>query len=529
MSQHTLSVGRLALASAACMAFTLSAGGQSTRAPAPITFEVLLPTGASLWVDSYQTTSTGERRRYQTPPLAPGKEYRYTLKATHGGKELVRPITIRHGAVVVFDLRTGYVAKGGKPAGGKPAGGKPAGAGVATLKTPKATLARRPAGAMDWQLPAEGAALQPGDLCIGLPNAALDSSNGAVRLHLRANFDEASPLPSIESAVVLRKPEGFDLQFTLDRGRIVLVNQRKDGPSKVRVHFADRYWDLTLRDPDSIVGMELASAFLPGQQFNPDPKAKEDPVAMATLLVLRGHVDRECPICKHGLCAPPGPAMIQWDSVGGQDEKPTDLETIPKWAQPKELDAVRSARIAAFHEKLQSKPLREVLQEGLDSDNPAMRRGAVYVAAALDQLDLLAEALNSAKHPDLWEHAVLAGRHWISRAPGYDRKLYDLIVKRGKLNKAEAATVVQLLHTFSDEELQQPETYELLIEQLRNQKYPIRALANWHLQRLVPEGRKIAYDPAGSPESRAKGYKAWKALIPSGKLPPGPAPEKPRG
>jgi len=80
--------------------------------------------------------------------------------------------------------------------------------------------------------------------------------------------------------------------------------------------------------------------------------------------------------------------------------------------------------------------------------------------------------------------------------------------------------VLQLLHSFGEEQLSQPEIYELLIEYLGHEKLAIRGLANWHLVRLVPEGKKIGYDPHATPEERARAQAEWRKLIPPGSLPP---------
>jgi uncharacterized protein (TIGR03000 family) len=80
----------------------------------PISFEVRLPSGATLYIDDYKTTSTGEVRRFETPPLATGKTYSYTLKCIHEGKEVVKKIQVSHEGPASFDLRE-VVAKAGTP------------------------------------------------------------------------------------------------------------------------------------------------------------------------------------------------------------------------------------------------------------------------------------------------------------------------------------------------------------------------------------------------------------------------------
>ena len=58
--------------------------------------------------------------------------------------------------------------------------------------------------------------------------------------------------------------------------------------------------------------------------------------------------------------------------------------------------------------------------------------------------------------------------------------------------------ILQLLFGFSPEDLTQPETYEVLIDYLAHEKPAIRNLAAWHLVRLVPQGKSIAFKPNGT-------------------------------
>ena len=50
-------------------------------------------------------------------------------------------------------------------------------------------------------------------------------------------------------------------------------------------------------------------------------------------------------------------------------------------------------------------------------------------------------------------------------------------------------------------------------------------LAYWHLVRLAPAGKDIPYNPTGGKDELQKAAKAWRALIPRGKLPPKPKDE----
>jgi hypothetical protein len=80
---------------------------------------------------------------------------------------------------------------------------------------------------------------------------------------------------------------------------------------------------------------------------------------------------------------------------------------------------------------------------------------------------------------------------------------------------------LQLLHSFGESDLALPETYQTLIDYLNHDVLAIRGLAHWHLYRLVPEGRKIDYDPLAPKNVRAAAIKKWKEVLPPGHLPQG--------
>jgi uncharacterized protein (TIGR03000 family) len=71
----------------------------------PAVFEVLLPADATLEVDGHPTQSTGERRRFQSPPVETGSTYAYPIKATWRGHTLTRTIRLRAERVTTVDLR----------------------------------------------------------------------------------------------------------------------------------------------------------------------------------------------------------------------------------------------------------------------------------------------------------------------------------------------------------------------------------------------------------------------------------------
>jgi uncharacterized protein (TIGR03000 family) len=80
--------------------------GANVSAPAQLS--VRLPAMAELQIDGQKTRSTGPMRRYTSPPLEPGQQYTYELRAKwmQNGREMTRTRTVevRPGQVVNVDL-----------------------------------------------------------------------------------------------------------------------------------------------------------------------------------------------------------------------------------------------------------------------------------------------------------------------------------------------------------------------------------------------------------------------------------------
>lgn len=396
---------------------------------------------------------------------------------------------------------------------------------VGKLTTSSATLVARPAPDKPWQVLKQGDEVFTADTLVGV-DASVELKKGTVRLSLLSDLDDDSPFPIHETGVILHANPDVDLDVTLERGRVDVTNVKDKGPARVRVRFHNQDWDLTLAEPGTRVALELFGRWPRGSRFRKDAKATDGPTLDLVMLTLKGQVDRKCPTCLLALKAPPGPAYLHWDSVKGMDPSPKHLDKLPAWAaqgtsataQAKE----RKAAVERLRKALTEKPAGDVLDAFVKSKDAADRRLAVFAMAALDDLERLAPAMLQAKHADVWENGVLAFRHWLGRGPGQDRKLYDFFLGKRDMTANQAQATIQLLHGFSDEDLAHPEAYELLIEYLRHDRQGIRQLAIWHLQRLVPAGKDIAYNPIGSKEEIQRGYKAWKELVPDGQMPPKP-------
>src|SRR5262249_29747652 len=131
--------------------------------------------------------------------------------------------------------------------------------------------------------------------------------------------------------------------------------------------------------------------------------------------------------------------------------------------------------------------------------------------------------------------AIFTLRRWISRGVEQGKKLYDPAAKTGflidkKFKGSEAQIIYDLLHDFTDTQRRQPETFQLLVRYMQEEKITIRELAYWHLVRRAPPMReRPPSNPAWGPSEREASCNEWKKLIADGKLPPPDLPAGPPG
>jgi uncharacterized protein (TIGR03000 family) len=492
--------------------------GQVERAKAEIT--VLVPADAEVFFDGDPTIQKGTERRFVTPPLEVGKKYHYDVLARwkKDGKavEQTRKVEVSGGGSVRVDFfapaPTATTAPEKRVA-------------VAKCVTEGGLLVRREGPEKPWRLVEDKEELFSGDLLVGGVGAALDSRNGAVRLVFQSDLDNSSPFPIVETAVILHADTDVDLDITLDRGRVDLRNQKSQGPARVRVRLQGKTGELVLTEPGARVAVEVYGRWPRGVRFTKDPKSNARPALACIALALKGETEVKTQLAHFLLKAPPGPALLITEGMEGDAAERQYLDQLPAWATAG-ADSERAKKIKAnlvkFRELVRKQPIGEVLDQMVNSEDESVRRNAVNLMGALDELPRLGQALANAKHPDVWEHGVLALRHWIGRGPGQDLKLYNRMIDTGKYTRAQAATVLNLLHSFGEDDLAHPETYEALIRYMEDDNLAIRGLAYWHLSRLAPAGKKFGFNPLAPKDERERAVKQWRELIPEGKMPPKP-------
>lgn len=370
----------------------------------------------------------------------------------------------------------------------------------------------------EWKAIKAGAAVPADVPLVSLFDSTLESANGNVALRMLADPAQRGPLPILESAVTVHADASHDLALTPLRGLIVLTNTKKEGPATVRFTSRGYTVDLTLKEPGTRLALEIYSRHAPGTPQLDDPK-QDDPVMHLFCIALAGESfvkGKEHGVTLH---APPGPAVLIWDSVLREPEVQRLEQLPPEITTMKEQDRKLLDEACAWARTIDPAAPGAAFKAGLASPDSVVRKAAVTAMGALDDVRGLFQVLATSPHADARDQAVLALRHWLGREPGQTRVL-DARFRKAGLSEVQSQNVMHLLYGFTPDQRRDPATYDLLIDDLKSERPALRALAYWHLVRLVPAGKTIAYDPQAPAAERDRAYEEWRKLVPAGKLPP---------
>jgi hypothetical protein len=415
---------------------------------------------------------------------------------------------------------------------------------------PSILLQRDAEGSQGWKrLPSAGATLYSSDHLVSLPGyASRVTTDSNVRLVLQGLMREFSRDPHmdplLESAVVLHKNSQVDADLTLDRGRVYLTNVKDSGPAQVRLRFgpdAAEVWDVTLREPGTEIGVDIARAYTQGINYLDG----EEPLTEFHFMLLRGKAALKV---DYDTFALDEPSALMWDNHRGRQGPRPFPADAPIWRKPppergenlgidqKVVDEMGVALKELAMRLVGNKAPALVLEEMLHGQGtqPAGRRLAIYCMGSLDEdgarqlLDVLGD--DDQGHAAERQAAIYTLRRWISRGPSQGKLLYDPKTQTGllragqKYRSGEAKTLFVLLHRFSPEAEQSRETYELLAQELLSDKVAIAELAYWHLWHLT-RGKGVSLPPfnAAAPLDERKPVAAEvNKLIADNKLPPRP-------
>jgi hypothetical protein len=386
------------------------------------------------------------------------------------------------------------------------------------------------------------------DLLLSLPGyrSEVRSDSGVDLIlwgHLPEFSDTKQIFPLFDSAATLHVPDkGIDLDFTLDRGAVLIANHKDKDAAIVRLRFQDEVWDLSLTEPGAEIAVSLWSRFVTPYDSG------DAPGCTVNLFVRRGKAAARVRLEEYpDLDSTPVPKVISWDNKIGRVQGPIPAQDpwlqdlLAVWGDPRSpanpekvpsSDNARAARrvLTDLSTRLADmKPMEVALLELFQADSKAedsLRFSAVYALGAIDDASALVDILGDGKlNPYCRFAAIDSLRQFIGRHEDQERKLYDPQTKSGvlidkKFRTADAREILELLHTPSEAQRGSPDFWMALAQLLVHDKQAIRELALWHLVRLLPEGRKIGYNPTAPPEVLQATAQQWKELVESKSMPP---------
>jgi len=414
-----------------------------------------------------------------------------------------------------------------KPASAPPAEPKPIGSYIAPQKGPPSILLQRQHETEPWARLRDNDRTYTENYLVSLPGyRSKIYLNSGVHLTLWGSLPEFSKFPPVYDTVVVlhEAAPGIDLDFTLERGRVLLANYKQPmGEAHIRVHFRHQTWDLTIPDNKSEVVLELWGLYPRDVPFSKDPGGK-GPLAALGLFV-KGQALLKIGSQEYRLG---DLSQFVWSNANPNPMGPQTLPKLPDWwtdkvAHTRDADDMMLGLIDLSQSLTKNTSVVDaVLTETKEAKDIGNRKLGVWFLAAMDAIPDVVAALEDRQYPEVRGTAAYVLRNWISHSADHDMELYRTLQDKKGFSKEKAEIVMRLLHDLSDAEVADPKTYETLIGYLDHDNLAIRELALWHLVRLVPPDliKTIMYDPTSDKEKRKAGIDQWKKLLADGKLPP---------
>ncbi len=408
----------------------------------------------------------------------------------------------------------------------------------------------------------KNAAVSSGRMLLSLPGSkSVVTLDTGVELTLWGNLFELTLDPILgESRATLHANDTLDADLTLDRGRIILRNDKKDGKdATARVRFfnptlsEENYFDIILTT-GSAVAVERGAEMDRDEPFFEDPKnaLRQGPIATMRIYQFAGTSTVLWAKLQYGLDETQQPAL-QWNSRELLPSTPKKL-VLPPWlkgvpalkkddplardraivirahddiAKRLEKDKQIDVVLAEVVQDLQDATQKELTaKKGLSPEVYLPWRNVFRCYAAIDDVRSLFETFSQDNTPMFVRgFCMMTLQQWLPQGRDNDFVLLDA-VRKSNIKKTPSIKIMELFHLVSAESAAKPATYQNLIEGLNNDLLPIRTLSHWHLMNLAPAGRGIPYDPAMPRQQREVAVRQWLMLIPPGQLPPRDAPTK---
>lgn len=334
----------------------------------------------------------------------------------------------------------------------------------------------------------------------------LDNKSGLVVLW--GNLPEFSPPPTVlECVAMLESPSAnLDLDLTLERGRVVISNQKAEGAFKARLQFLRERWEVILEKPGQEVALELWEAANPaGKLVN----------------VLGMFVKGAVQVRQEGKT--PQRFNDRSEVVWIEGEPAMGVQNVgqipPWWAKPLDLKQPEIERTAvlldAWAETLRGTrddvldAIRTQIQQSALADQ---RRLGMLFMAALDEGGPVVDCLFR-DNPRTRADAINALQLWLPRRANHEQLVRQRL-RQIPVAPAKIDLILRLLKLEAPSDRLTPGTRAELFGCLGHDDPLVRQLAFMRLARHQPQAAaESGYDPDGEPMQRQQAIAKWQARI----------------
>ena len=380
---------------------------------------------------------------------------------------------------------------------------------AATCTSVRGTLLSR-AGDGDWEAVNPKSPVKAGAVLVSLFETHLLSANKSVAIELFGDVGTHGDMPVMEAAARIESNPSVDVDLALLRGSVTFTSKKP--AARIALHVANKDVLLELRGAGAKVALTATSRHVPGAASG----ARDNPTTLLFVMVLKGKAAFAGAREQVMLSAPPGPALLTWDSVDG---KPEVMKLPQAPPPPNEAEKAEFQKMCAAAAQLKADNRIDAALELTRSAAEPDRLVGVTALGALDALPQLLVTVNDPKHADVRRQSIMVLRHWLGREPGQIKRFQSVLIAEKKLTPAKVKNAMSLLLGFDEAERAQGTTYEFLIDCLTHKSVAVRELAHWHLVRLAPAGKDIPFDATLPPEEQQQVAARWRQLIPPGQIP----------
>src|SRR5262245_35613417 len=315
-----------------------------------------------------------------------------------------------------------------------------------------------------WKAVKSGDNVPAGAKLVALFEAELTSANKAVAVKLVGDIGMFGPLPVLDTAVRFQEPGSADLALGLDHGLVIFTNNKDSGIATVALKVHGQELTLRLKSPGARLGIELYGRHPGGAKH----LLKDNPTTFFFALMGEGDASISTKEHTYALTAPPGPAVLRWDSATNLAEV-VSLAKFPDSLKRNAAEKQQFAKICAAAGRFSGQDPSATAAELLKSDDALSRRVAVPTFGAVGDLPHVLSALGDS-HADARDQAILVLRAWMGQAPGHLKALRAAMLKH-KYTLPELKESMHLLIGFDESERDRPARSEEHTSELQSLRH----------------------------------------------------------